>query len=227
MQDYLTYQNKDTQQGAREIRDLSPHFYAAGWNLCWRGILRPGIRTYGEQATPDGSSGNGYSVTPFGQQWLAESDRDDFVPTEPGRFAHMLERFRDRFGPTFYERAQEAVKCYGAHVYLACCVMCGASAESILLATAICKENEATVLSMYNTAQGRSRIESLLVGKAREQLQREFRGFLTLLKYWRDEASHGQPSRIGDDEALTSLAFLLRFASFVDDHWKELIEFAA
>lgn len=227
MRDYLTHQGKDPLHSEGEIGGLSPHFYAAGRDLCRRGILRPGIRTYGEQATADGASGNGYSITPFGQHWLAECDRDDFVPTEPGRFAHMLERFRDRFGPTFYERAQEAVKCYGAHAYLACCVMCGASAESILLATAIFKQDKDSVLSMYNTAQGRSRIEKILIGQAREQLQREFRGFLTLLKYWRDEASHGQPSRIGDNEALTSLAFLLRFASFVDDHWMELVESAA
>jgi hypothetical protein len=222
IRDYLSHQ-RSPQQSEGEIRGLSPHFYAAGWDLCRRGILRPGIRIYGEQATADGASGNGYSITPFGQKWLAESDQDDFVPTEPGRFAQMLERYRERFGPTFYERAQEAVKCYGAHAYLACCVMCGASAESILLATAICKQDKDSVLAMYNTAQGRSRIENLLIGQVREQLQREFRGFLTLLKYWRDEASHGQPSQIGDNEALTSLAFLLRFASFVDDHWKELV----
>ena len=53
--------------------------YAAAWDLCRRGILRPGVRAYNAQAAADGASGNGYSITPFGQQWLAESDRDDFA----------------------------------------------------------------------------------------------------------------------------------------------------
>src|SRR3990172_6979245 len=46
---------------------ISPSFYAAAWELCRRGILRPGLKAYGGQATPDGSSGNGYSVTPLGK----------------------------------------------------------------------------------------------------------------------------------------------------------------
>ena len=42
---------------------------------------------------------------------------------------------------------------------------------------------------------------------------------LALLKYWREEASHGRPSGITDDEAYTSLALLLRLAKYVDEHW--------
>jgi len=207
------------------IAPLSPSFYAAAWELCRRGIIRPGIRVYGGQATSDGGSGNGYSITPFGRQWLAENDRDDFVPTEPGRFAQMLEPYRDRLGPAFYERAQEAVRCYGARAHLACCAMSGAAAESILLATAIAKTGDASsVLATYNGAQGRSRTENLIIGKAREQLQREFRGFLALLKYWRDQASHGKATNITDNEAFTSLALLLRFAGWVNDNWSELID---
>ncbi len=44
----------------------------------------------GLQATDDGGSGNGYSVTPFGRVWIAESERADFMPTEPGRFEQLL-----------------------------------------------------------------------------------------------------------------------------------------
>lgn len=113
------------------VYDLSPHFYAAAWELCRRGIIRPGVRKMGEQDTQDGSAGNGYSITPFGRTWLTESDRDDFVPTEPGRFAAMLKPFQSRLGPGFSERAQEAVRCYGAHAYLACCAMgCGSFAAT-------------------------------------------------------------------------------------------------
>lgn len=220
MRDYLVQNGGDWRDV--DIRPVSADFYAAGWELCRRGILRPGIRTFGVQSTPDGSAGNGYSVTPFGQQWITESDRDDFVPTEPERSGKMLAPFQKLFGPQFSERAQEAVRCYGAHAYLACCAMCGAAAESILLSTAIAKRDEESMLRSYRTAGGRSRLVNILVGHAREQLKREFQGFLTLLKYWRDEASHGRPSRIGDNEALTSLALVLRFAAFTRDHWAEL-----
>jgi hypothetical protein len=61
--------------------------------------------------------------------------------------------------------------------------MCGASAESILLATAIAKDgDEDRILRMYARASGRRDIENLLIGRAREQLAREFRGFMMLLK---------------------------------------------
>jgi len=209
-------------QAERCCRELSPHFYAAAWELCRRGIVRPGIRLMGEQSTPDGSAGNGYSITPFGYTWIAESDRDDFVPTEPGHFAKMLEPFRSRMGPGFYERAQQAVRCYGAHAYLACCAMCGAAAESILLALAIAKDGEEKVLNSYRSVQGRSRVEKMVLGQVRQQLETEFRGYTTLLKYWRDEAAHGRPSGISDNEAYTSLSLLLRFAHFSNDHWAEL-----
>lgn len=204
------------------LREMMPALYAAAWDLCRRGILRPGVRQYGAQATEDGASGNGYTVTPFGEQWLAESNRDDFVPTEPERFAQMLAPHQPRFGVAFQERAQEAIRCYGAHAYLACCSMCGAAAESILLATAIAKTDEATVLAQYNSANGRRRVENLLLGQARRQLHDEYKGYIALLKYWRDEASHGKPAGIKDNEAYTALALLLRFAIFTDEHWAEL-----
>ena len=223
IRDYLAQQGVDQRDIETEVRTYSPPFYAAGWELCRRGIIRPGIHTHGAQATADGASGNGYSITPFGQKWIQESDRDDFVPTEPGRFAEMLGPFRDMYGPQFFERAQEAVRCYGAHAYLACCILCGAAAESILLAVAIEKKDEESVLKLYNAANGRSRVEKLLLGQAREKTRRECQGYLSLLKYWRDEASHGGPTNIDDNEALTSLAFLLRFASFIADRWDELV----
>jgi hypothetical protein len=208
--------------GTPEMRRVAPHFYAAAWELCRRGILRPGVVTIMEQATPDGSAGNGYSITPFGRTWLAESKRDDFVPTEPERFGKLLEPFRARFGPGFHQRAQEAVRCYGAHAYLAACAMCGAAAESILLAIATKLKSEDEVLGIYRTASGRKRVENLVIGKASAHMQREFLGFTTLVNYWRDEAGHGTASPISDDQALTSIALLLRFAHFVGDHWDEL-----
>ena len=220
---YLRHQHVNPAEEERQARDMVSDFYAPAWDLCRRGILRPGIRTNGAQATDDGNAGNGYSITPFGRQWISEADRDTFVPTEPERFGQMLARFRDRFGPGFQERGQEAIRCYGAHAYLACCAMCGAAAESVLLATAIAKtSNEEQVLREYATASGRRRVENLILGQAQRALQEEYRGYTSLLKYWRDEASHGQASGITDNEAYTALALLLRFALFVNDRWNEL-----
>jgi hypothetical protein len=212
-----------TDNDEREAQELSPVFFDAAWELCRRGILRPGIRAMREQATQEGGSGAGFSVTPFGRKWIQEPDRDLYVPTEPERFAEMMEPLSRRFGPGFHERSQEAVRAYGAHAYLACCVMCGAAAESVLLATAIAKkQDEESVLRMYRTANGRRQVENLVIGKAIEQLQRELRGLTPLLKYWRDEAAHGTPSKISENEAYTSLAMLLRYAMFIDKNWKAL-----
>ncbi len=209
--------------GYMQKKELSPLFYAAAWELCRRGIIRPGVNIIDAQATDDGSGGNGYSITPFGEQWIKESDKDTFIPTEPGRFAEMLAPYKDRFGPGFYERAQEAIRCYGAHSYLACCAMCGAASESILLSIAIQKVgDELKVLAEYSTSRGRSRIENTIIGQTDEYIQREFRSHTNLLKYWRDEASHGKASHISDNEAYTSLALLLRFAMFAFEHWNKL-----
>lgn len=210
---------------SQEARELSPAFYAAAWDLCRRGIIRPGVHIMGAQATDRGSGGDGYSITPFGKEWLDEGGDGAYVPTEPGRFAEMLKPHRDRYGPEFYERSQEAIRCYGAHAYLACCVMCGAAAEAILLAATIAREKDKEkVLSAYNSSQGRSRIETMLLGQSRIRLKQEIQGFLTLLKYWRDQAGHGATANITDNEAYTSLAILLRFATYVDDWWYELTD---
>ena len=220
---YLTNERKlQYDQVERELSNLSPNFYAAAWELCRRGILRPGIRRYGQQSTDDGSAGNGYSITPFGKVWLSEGSKDSFVPTEPERFAKLLSSFRDRFGGGFYQRAQEAVRCYGAHAYLACCAMSGAATESVLLSIAIAKRDEESVLHDYRRAGGRKKIEDSIVGKLDSATQTEFRGFSSLLHYWRDESAHGASKSIADNEAFTSLALLLRFCIFVDQRWNDL-----
>jgi hypothetical protein len=206
----------------QKIEELMPALFAASWELCRKGILRPGVHSYHAQATTDGSAGAGYCITPFGHRWLQERGHDDFVPTEPGRFAAMLNEFGDRFGVGFHQRSQEAIRCYGAHAFLSCAVMCGAAAESVILATAIAKHGEEKVLSEYRAAGGRKKVENLTVGKASTHIQDEYRGYTTLLKYWRDESAHGTRSDIQDNEAYTSLAMLLRLCMFVNDNWVEL-----
>ena len=213
--------NDVEQQRPRE--ELSPVFLNAAWELCRRGVLRPGIRRLGAQETRPGSAGLGFTVTHFGRAWLEERDRDDFIPTEPGRFAELIARHDGRLGPAFHERAQEAIRCYGAHAPLACCAMCGAAAEAALLAVTIAKTgDEENVLGTYNSSGGRGRVQNMLLGQARDQIKRPFQNYLELLKYWRDQAAHGQASGINDEEAYTSLALLLRLTAFVDDHWDDL-----
>jgi hypothetical protein len=209
----------------RRIKVLSPHFFAAAWELCRRGIIRPGIQTLDAQSTETGSAGCGYSVTPFGKTWLAESHSDDFVPTEPERLGRLLAPYKDRFGPGFHDRAQQAVRCYGAHAYLACCAMCGAAAESVLLSVAIAKTgDEAMILKEYRAASGRSKVENVILGKSRHSLQIGLRAFTESLKYWRDESAHGLASKISDEHAYTSLALMLRLAQFASDNWQEFTQ---
>jgi hypothetical protein len=101
-------------QGALE---LSPVFYAASWELCRRGILRPGVWRHGEQVHDHCQAGDGYSLTPAGRDWLASADPLLFVPTEPSRLGMMLGGFAARFAPGF--NPQEAAKCHFATAYLA------------------------------------------------------------------------------------------------------------
>jgi hypothetical protein len=101
--------------------------------------------------------------------------------------------------------------------------MCGAAAESIMLVTAITKNgDEKSVLKTYATANGRQRVENIVIGQANKHIKREFRGLTDLLKYWRDEAGHGKASQISDNEAYTSIAMLLRYAMFANENWNDL-----
>lgn len=203
--------------------EISPYFYEACWELCRLGVLRPGIKSWGKQSTEDGSAGNGYSITPFGKEWLAETEKDMFVPTEPGRFSEMLAPYGHIFGSGFQERAQQAVRCYGAHAYLACCVMCGAAAESILLHLAIVKDgNEENILKLYRAANGRQKLENMIIGQQKDGIKNDFEIFFSLLKYWRDEAAHGRKSNISESEAYTSVALIMRCAQFARDNFETL-----
>ncbi len=206
-----------------QVDDYSPNFLAAAWELCRRGIIRPGVSELGGQVTDNGSGGDGYSITPFGKRWLAEETNDIFLPTDYGRFAELLAPFKDLFGPGFHERAQEANRCYRAHAYLACCAMCGAAAESIMLSLAIRKEgDEEKVLKLYRAAGGRGKIENLLTGQVDKRTRKIFIELAKLLHHWRDESAHGSASKISDNEAHTSLSTLFRFVKFAKDNLEAL-----
>lgn len=201
-------------------------FYAAAWELCRRGILRPAPCTTGNIGQTASDLGmKDYFITPLGKKWLSEVTDLEFIPPEPNAIGHLLGQFRNQFGDGFHQRAQEAARCYGAHANLAACVMAGAAAEAILLATATAKTGDGEkVIKAYGSSKGRSRVMDMVVGQATAPLSRQFRSSTSLLDYWRDEAAHGRVSAISELEAHDALARLIRFAQFVTDNWGELTD---
>jgi len=198
----------------------SDSFYDAAWNLCTRGILRPTV-AYPPQ--PIGMAGAGFKLTSYGKECLNQTNGYECIPSEYGRFSELLARNSHRFGNAYYVRSQEAVNCYRAHTYLACCVMCGAASESILLALAIAKQGDReSVLRLYATSTGRSKVQNLLLTNQNSYVSRELPNYMNSLKYWRDDAAHGADTTISETEAFSSLLFLLRFAQFAYEGWENL-----
>ena len=60
--------HKSTWRDGPRVRELTPVFSEAAWELCRRGILRPGIRSFGGQG--DGHTGHGYTLTTLGRDWI-------------------------------------------------------------------------------------------------------------------------------------------------------------
>ncbi len=202
--------------------ELTTIFSDAAWELCRRGILRPSVRTdtaVGDQGTADGS---GYSLTTFGRDWITASPPEALL-FNADRLSQLFKKLSEKLGPAFLQRAGEAARCYGFGVYVASSAMCGAAAEAILLAVAIAKSgNEAEILSLYRTANGRKKVIDSVIGQARTPIAEQFRSALGLLAYWRDDAAHGLASTISEIEAHDALARLLRFSQFTTDNWTEL-----
>jgi hypothetical protein len=202
-------------------REVSPFFYEAAWDFCRRGILRPGVSRLGGQA--DGGGGDGYSLTEFGRQWIA-GGASALLIVDPGRMGQMFGKLAPQLGAGFLQRASEAAQCYKFGVYLACCGMCGAAAESILLAAAAAKSgDEAGALARYRRARGRHDTIEDIANSTRSPIGAQFRSAMQLLSYWRDDAAHGTASAISEVEAHEAVVRLLRLAQLVTDHWSELI----
>lgn len=207
------------QQAQQQLGTLVSCLYNPAWELCRRGIIRPGVKSYRAQATEDGMAGNGYCITPFGKKWLDDASDDFYIPTEPERLGEMLEKYKEKFREGFHQRAQEAVRCYGAHAYLSCCSMCGAAAESIMLIVAQNKKSDEDIFRLYSASNGRRKIENMVIGDCDERIKRGFLNGTDLLKYWRDASSHGEAVFISENEAFTSIVLLLRFCNFVDENF--------
>ncbi|MGH7095733.1 MAG: hypothetical protein ACREFB_19655 [Stellaceae bacterium] len=203
-----------------QVREISSAFLDGAWDLCRHGILRPSVERFGGQGSSDGV---GFSVTESGRRWIAADEPPIFI-AEPDRLSQLFQGFLPRLGPGFFQRASEAARCYGANAYIACCSMCGAAAESILLAVAVAKSgNEKSILAVYRTANGRHRIIDDIVGQSRQAIKDQFRNATGLLTYWRDAAAHGVTTTISEIEAHEAIGRLIRFAQFTTDNWNESV----
>jgi hypothetical protein len=216
-----TEQIQSLYRGRRSL-ELSPFFYDAAWHLCRRGILRPGIQDVTGAGPVHGASAEGYNLTAVGRSWIEQGAQAVFL-ADPDRLSQMFDKLSPPFGPGFLRRATEAVRCHRFGAYLGCCAMCGAAAESILLAVATAKSgNEGTVLATYRSTSGRRRVVDSVIGQARSMIAEPFRSATGLLSFWRDDAAHGLASEISEIEAHEALARFLRFAQFATDNWDQL-----
>jgi hypothetical protein len=196
-------------------------FYDAASELCRIGVLRAGERMPMGASMQPGFQGDGYSLTTFGRSWVAS--KPESAPRDPARLIAVLQPFAGRFGAGFVQRAAEAVGCYRTGHYLATCVMCGAAAESILLAIAMTKvKDENEVLREYRSASGRKRVTDRIGGQLKGGLRDQLETFVRLLGYWRDDAGHGRDSSISEAEGNMALLQLLRFAQFAHSEWDAL-----
>lgn len=197
-------------------------FYSAIWRLCVRGILAP----LPDMVNPPHGravAGARFTVTEYGAKWLSGISEYDCGPSEYGRFSQLLSNHSQRLGDGYHARSQEAVSCYRAQTYLACCAMCGAAAESITLALAIAKKgNEEEVIKDYGGSGGRGKIERFLLANQNGHITKNLPNYTSLLNEWRDVAAHGDAPIVGEEEAFTGLMLLLRFARFADERWSDI-----
>jgi hypothetical protein len=185
-----------------------------------QGVLRPGGEKYPTVGPGDGSQ---FSLTQAGCAWLASADENALLLLQPGALAKTLADYAYLYGPGYLQRANEAIKSWNASAHLACCAMCGAAAESILLRLAIAKSgDEAEVLKNYNSRSGRSNVIRSLVGQVPDPVRTRFTTYSEILNYWRDDAAHGVESTISDPHAEEALSRLLRLTQFSADHWLDL-----
>jgi hypothetical protein len=196
-------------------------FYDAAWELCRIGVLRPGVFAPGGRALAT-AFGDSYTITEFESEWLKTASARRPV-VDPSRLAQVFLTFGKTFGTGYEQRATEAVRTYRTANYLAACVMAGAAGESILLAVAIAKVgDEAKVLTEYNGPSGRRKVTNRIMGGLTASIVNQFTVALSVLHYWRDDASHGVMTTISEIEAHASLLQLLRLAQFASDHWDKL-----
>lgn len=219
------YEQAAVQSGRLDVRkqQISPILLEAAWELALLGVLRPA----GAERIPDAGAefdGTKYLLTDYGARWVNEGDEQAFVPIGTETFVALLEAFTE-FGPEFIERGREAARCWRSKAFLATSVMCGAAAEAILLALAIARTGKREeILETYASKSGRRKIETLVTGPLRTELKTTVAPLFTLVKYWRDQASHGAAANIKQSEARTALQTLYLYAKLVHSNWSEIIQ---
>lgn len=208
-------------------------YHRVCWELVSRGVLYPSPTKsspyrYGEfgPVVTGFSYSSSFRLTPQGEQWLEEEDGIfNCLPTEYGRFSQFLQSYTEKFGDGYEARSREAVSCYRHRLFLSCCVMCGASTESIILRIRIEQSGDPEqVVADYSAKNG---LEKLLVALKHNQdgkTVKKMEDIRELISYWRNSSAHGESSNLGEVEAFTALLLLLRFAHYVDQHWTALTE---
>jgi hypothetical protein len=194
-------------------------FYDAAWQLCLRGLLRPGPRApqgYGQYVQAQ----DHFSLTQLGVSWVLAGGAAKVFSTVS--FVSALEPISGRFGPAFLRRASEAAGCYRSGHYLACCAMAGAAAEAILLSVGAARLGESDALAKYRSSGGRASLLRSLTGSVPRALREEIDSLANSSFFWRDDAAHGEDVIIGDAEANVALSHVLRLAQLVDDRWEVL-----
>ena len=193
---------------ATTVERIWPLFADAAHELVRRGVMRPGPR-----GQADGSAKKGFVVTHFGKEWLKQVDNEMLAITLPGRFEQLVSPFATRFGDGFIARAREAVKAYHAGLYLACCTMCGASSESILLQLAIAEMTEANALEVYDL-RGRNALKAEFLKSKNKYVREGFERHFNILGSARDDAAHGKVSQLKEQDAFLAPLALFRLAQF-------------
>jgi hypothetical protein len=207
----------------RRVKDvLTSQFSDALWILCRRGILRPGENQANSSPGTVRALIEGYAVTEYGKQWLETHCDDDLLPANPDRLSMLFSNFQSMFGKSYFRRAKEAVSCFFSGNYLACCVMCGAATEAILLSAGFAKDDRNKILRLYKATGGRRKLEKNVFGQSSQFIQERYQKYTDLISFWRDESGHGDESEIDVNEAYIAMLTLLRCAEFMRDHWGEI-----
>lgn len=201
---------------------LSNKFQDVAWSLAVQGAIRPTRRTLLRTIVKDHVV-DGYSLTTDGQTWLTSESTDIFA-RGPQHLVKLLCEFESNFGSDYATRAREAANSLNARCYLACCAMCGAAAESILL----CLSTEmlgsrAEAERIYYGKSGRDRLYKALTDQKAQGLQNTISSAFNILKHWRDESSHGASSSCGRDHAMEAIRILHSLAQTAKKDWAILV----
>lgn len=190
-------------------------FLDATWELCRLGIVRPGRRLSADEAR-----GLRFTLTESGRQQLLDASAQGLVTVAGAAIVKELEQHTARFGEAFIERVKDAVTSHSAGAHLACCAMCGAAAETILLSLAIALGgDEDEVLKEYLSRSGRAALMKRIKARLSHSDSLQLETYAKPLDYWRDAASHGLPARVLSGTAFQNLQLVRHLAHFVAGRW--------